>query len=251
MNGPNPGTDVPGADPTDEDPAVTETLETSLEAPDPDSELAPQASPNEDPAAEDHTPEEVAGPTLATLQSGLEELYELCAAQSARAEFYEGQVRQLQARVETLQNDQLQQLLMPALQRLAILHTEAINAAQQAKADPTRFQAEIEFDYFTATLTESLALLGFDIVTAAQGVPFDRNVHASRKTVTTSDTDLDGCIAKVFRQGLIRDGSERAFLPAQVSVYRATDVPPTPPEPLNEIVSPTTSTTLDQEDPTL
>ena len=127
-------------------------------------------------------------------------------ALSDRSEFYEDLVRKLQNRVESLQVDQVQQLLGPVLTRLAILVTQSADAAQ--------------LEYVHDALLETLDLVGVESVGAAPGAPFDRSVHASRKTVRTGEQGLDWTVAKVLRQGLVRAGAERAFLPAQVSVYR-------------------------------
>jgi molecular chaperone GrpE (heat shock protein) len=157
---------------------------------------------------------------------------------SARADFYENQVRQLQQRIEILQADQIQQLLGPVFQRFAILLTQAADSAGRARSDQGRYQAEVEFDYFHDLVLETLDLMNANSVEAASGVAFDRTVHAARKTVPTSDERLDGTVAKVIRQGIIRHGAERAFIPAQVSVYRysAASAPKSsaPPAPLAE-----------------
>lgn len=139
---------------------------------------------------------------------------------SARADFYENLVRQLQHRIETLQGDQVQELLSPVLQRLAILLTQATDSAARARRHDGDYQADVEFDHFADLVIEALALVNVDSVGAAVGVPFNRTMHAARKAATTDDQSLEGIIAKVLRQGLIRDGAERAFLPAQVTVYR-------------------------------
>ncbi len=137
-----------------------------------------------------------------------------------RAEFYEDLVHKLQNRVESLQVDQVQQLLGPVLTRLAILITQSADAAQLARIHGEGYQADVEFEYFHDALLETLDLVGVESVGAAPGAPFDRSMHASRKTVRTGEQGLDWTIAKVLRQGLVRAGAERAFLPAQVSVYR-------------------------------
>jgi molecular chaperone GrpE (heat shock protein) len=139
---------------------------------------------------------------------------------SARADFYENQVRQLQQRIDILQADQIQQLLGPVFQRLAILLTQAADSAGRARSDQGRYQAEVEFDYFHDLVLETLDLMNANSVEAVSGVAFDRTVHAARKTAPTSDESLDGTVAKVLRQGIIRHGAGRAFIPAQVSVYR-------------------------------
>lgn len=162
-----------------------------------------------------------------------------------RAEFYEDLVRQLQSRVESLQTDQVQQLLGPVLTRLAILLTQTADSAALARAHGEGYQADVEFEYFHDALIETLDLIGVESVGAAVGDAFDRSAHASRKSVRTGERDQDWTVAKVLRQGLARPGAERAFLPAQVAVYRydaaleearpaAPDEPATNPEPDQE-----------------
>ncbi|MDR0488700.1 MAG: nucleotide exchange factor GrpE [Propionibacteriaceae bacterium] len=141
-------------------------------------------------------------------------------AATARAEFYENLVQQLQSRIETLQTDQVHQLLSPAFQRLAILLTQSADAAELARSHGEGYKAEVEFDYFRETLQATLELMGVHSVGARIGVGFDRTVHSAMRTVPTAHEDQDWTIAKVARQGLISVGSEQAFLPAQVAVYR-------------------------------
>ncbi|HZM57483.1 MAG TPA: hypothetical protein VFC03_20910 [Acidimicrobiales bacterium] len=166
---------------------------------------------------EPSTPQPVSNDVLA---ERITDLLTTIQAFSARADFYENQVRQLQQRVEILQADQVQQLLGPVFQRLAILLTEAADSAGRARSDQGRYEAEVEFDYFHDLVVETLDLMNANSVEAASGVAFDRTIHAARKTASTSDERLDGTVAKVLRQGIIRHGAERAFIPAQVSVYR-------------------------------
>jgi hypothetical protein len=154
---------------------------------------------------------------IAELLGGLDENVR---AFTDRAEFYENLVRKLQNRVESLQVDQVQQLLGPVLTRLAILVTQSADSAQLARIHGEGYRADVEFEYFHDALIETLDLIGVESVGATPGAAFDRSVHASRKTVRTGDQALDWTVAKVLRQGLVRPGSERAFLPAQVSVYR-------------------------------
>lgn len=148
-----------------------------------------------------------------------------------RAAFYETLVRQLQSRVEALQVDQIQELLGPVLQRLAVMLTHVSESLARAQQQDPGYDASVEFEYFESTIIEMLALVNVDSVGAAPGVPFDRTLHAARLSVTTDDPALDGTIAKVMRQGLVRTGAERAFLPAQVCVNRYVPPPPESPGP--------------------
>lgn len=166
---------------------------------------------------ETSTPQPVANDMLVGLVTDLRTATETF---SARADFYEHQVRLLQQRIEILQADQVQQLLGPAFQRLAILLTQAADSAGRARRDHGTYQADVEFDYFHDLVLETLHLMNADSVEALPGAAFDRTLHAARKTVATPDASLDGTVAKVLRQGVIRHGADRAFIPAQVSVYR-------------------------------
>lgn len=138
---------------------------------------------------------------------------------SERAEFYENLVRQLQSRIELLRADQIQQFFGPVLTRMALLLTQAADSAALARAQGG-YKADVEFDYFHDVLIESLDLLGVESVGVRVGDAFDRVLHAARKTTRTGVRDLDWTVARVLRQGLKRSGAERAFLPAQVTVYR-------------------------------
>ena len=139
---------------------------------------------------------------------------------SERAEFYENLVRQLQSRIELLRADQIQQFFGPVLTRMALLLTQAADSAELARAQGEGYKADVEFDYFHDVLIESLDLLGVESVGVRVGDAFDRVLHAARKTTRTGVRDLDWTVARVLRQGLKRSGAERAFLPAQVTVYR-------------------------------
>jgi len=137
-----------------------------------------------------------------------------------RNDFYEEQIRKLQTKVETLQTDQVQQLLGPVLTTIAKLLTQATNSANAAAEQGDAYNAEIEFDYFIDAIVETLDLIGIDSVGAQAGDTFDRTRHAARKRVPTDDEGRDGTIAKVIRQGLIRRDADRAFIPAQVVVAK-------------------------------
>ena len=86
-----------------------------------------------------------------------------------RAEFYEDLVRKLQNRVESLQVDQVQQLLGPVLTRLAILITQSADAAQLARIHGEGYRADVEFEYFHDALIETLDLIGVESVGASPG----------------------------------------------------------------------------------
>lgn len=161
--------------------------------------------------------DEVSNADIAELLSGVRADVQ---AFSERAEFYENLVRQLQSRIELLRADQIQQFFGPVLTRMALLLTQAADSAALARAQGEGYKADVEFDYFHDALIESLDLLGVESVDVRAGDAFDRVLHASRKTTRTGVRDLDWTVARVLRQGLKRSGAERAFLPAQVTVYR-------------------------------
>lgn len=165
-----------------------------------------------------------------------------------RSSFYEQLVRQLQARVEILQTDQTQQLLGPVFQRLASLLTDSAGAAEGARAQQGDFRADIEFDYFTDAILETLDLMAAQSVEAKVGDTFDRARHASLNSVPTLDQSLDWTLAKVVRQGIIRHGAERAFIPAKVTVYRYDATSATAPAQTDKAQIPvTTNSQPDQE----
>jgi len=153
---------------------------------------------------------------------------------SDRIEFFENQARQMQQRIETLQQDQFQQLREPVFRRFAMLITQAADSEERARNHEGDYHAEVDFGFFIDKIVETLDLLGAKSVEAKVGDLFDRAIHTARKSVPTADHGQDGTLAKVLRQGLIRDGEERAFIPAEVSVYRfdATLAPVDAPPPL-------------------
>lgn len=193
-------------------------------------------------AAEDSSTDAQAaesGPEIshADLLAEIGELRRSISTFAERAAFYEDLVRQLQQRVESLHTDQIQQLLGPVLQRLAGLITQCADAVVDARHHDGDYSAEIELDYFHDALIETVETMGVESVEAAAGVAFDRSLHAARKATPTGDADLDATVATVLRQGLRRPGADRAFLPAQVVVFRfdpalapvAEDLPVAPP----------------------
>ena len=187
-------------------------------------------------------PHAVEPSSFVALQSRLDQALAVMHSFTARAEFYETAIKQLQSRVETLQADQIQELLGPVLHRMSLLLTQAADSAARARNAAGPYDASVEFEYFQDLIVESLALINVDSVEATAGEPFDRTRHAARKSVPTGNQTFDGTIAKVLRQGLTRGGAERAFLPAQVSVYRYSadaDAPAAAPV-TPEITTPTT-----------
>jgi molecular chaperone GrpE (heat shock protein) len=129
---------------------------------------------------------------------------------NARADFYENLVRQLQQRVETLQADQIQELLSPVFLRLAVLLTQAADSASRSRAETGKYAADVEFEYFADLIVETLGLMNVNSVQAEAGAVFDRTLHAARKSVPTDDQTLSGTIAKVLRYSAPEAASPQA-----------------------------------------
>lgn len=206
---------------------------------------APRAEPDaqfEDPAVEplhrtepdatvgDEVPDEgtssraaIAG--LSTAVCGLEQQ---ARAFHVRAENYEQIIRQMQSRIEQLQGDQIQALLKPVIQRLAVLHAQAMEAAEQARerGEP----AEKDFDFFTVAIEEALGLVDIESVAATPSTEFDPARHHASRVVATVDPSLDRRIQRVLRQGFTYTGAARVFLPAQVCIYRYEPPPQVSPD---------------------
>lgn len=127
-------------------------------------------------------------------------------------------IREMQARITSLQGDQVQALLKPALQRFAGLHAQALEAAVASQERGER--ASNDFAYFAAAVEEALGLLDLDSVDARVGGVFDSVAHHATGTVVTGDPALDKTIQRVTRQGFGYTGAARVVLPAQVVVYR-------------------------------
>lgn len=136
----------------------------------------------------------------------------------ARTENYEQIVRQMQSRIEQLQRDQVQALLKPVIQRLAVLHAQAAESSERARERGEL--AEKDFSFFAVAIEEALGLVDIESVGAASGVEFDSREHHASRIVRTDDLDLDQRVQRVLRQGFAYAGASRVFLPAQVSVYR-------------------------------
>jgi molecular chaperone GrpE (heat shock protein) len=163
-----------------------------------------------------------------------------------RAQGYEEIIRGLNAKVLKLQADQIQELFGPVLRQLAQMLTLAVEGEAEARHPSPGYSAQVEFESFISSLTDALEMMGVSPVEAVLGGPFDATKHSARRVIVTQDPALGSTIARVFRQGLIRHGAERAFLPAQVSIYRyeaaelsasgASEVPAA--EPIEEAAKP-------------
>ncbi|OYN93377.1 hypothetical protein CGZ95_18615 [Enemella evansiae] len=167
---------------------------------------------------------------LDVIERNLADILATTATFRAHSDFYEDLVRKQQQRIETLQTDQIQALLGPILQGLAALLTQASDAANRALARGDDRQVFDDFIYFHDAVEQALGLVGVNSVGALPGGEFDRATHAARRSIDTPDEALGGTIARVMRQGLVREGGERAFLPAQVTVYRYKAPDPVGPE---------------------
>lgn len=134
-----------------------------------------------------------------------------------RADSYESTIRQMQARLEDLQGDQVKSLLKPIIQRLAALHAQAAEAEERA-VDRSE-KAEKDFGYFAIAIEETLALFDVESVGARPGVDFDPSRHHAIRRVPTTDRSHDRVIQRVIRQGFTYAGAPRTLLPAKVSIY--------------------------------
>lgn len=135
-----------------------------------------------------------------------------------RAAAQEETIRQLHARVEELQTDQVRTLLKPVIQKLAALHAQAGEAAERAGSAGEL--AERDLSYFAVALEDSLGLLDIESVGAAPGAAFDATRHHAVQVAPTDRPELDRTIARVLRQGFTYTGAARVLLPAQVVIHR-------------------------------
>lgn len=137
----------------------------------------------------------------------------------ARSEQYESIIRRMQSKIEDLQSDQVRTLLKPVINRLAVLYTEAVSAAQRA-ADRGDLKSQKDFGYFADEVEEGLGMLDIESLDTKVDDEFDAARHAARGATVTGDQSLDRKVAGVVRQGFTYVGAERVFLPALVKVYR-------------------------------
>lgn len=147
---------------------------------------------------------------LARIESGVYQFND-------RARELEGNNLKMHDLVSDLRSDSVVQALKPALERLASLNIQALNCAEDSAGDGT---ARTDFLGFADEIDEIFSFYDFHSVDAHVGVPFDRSFHAAVQRKKTNDPELEGRIARVIRQGYAATGSDRAFLHAQVAVYR-------------------------------
>lgn len=177
---------------------------------------APIAYSDSDPEGRDHDVSEDSSSAELTVAVGV--LEDQVRRFHVRAENYEQIIRQMQGRIERLQGDQIQALLKPVIRRFAGLHSQAAEAAERARERGER--AEKDLDFFMDAIEEALGLIDVESVAAEPSAEFDPGKHHAARVVTTDDTEMDGRIQRVLRQGFTHVEAERVFLPAQVSVYR-------------------------------
>lgn len=201
-----------------------------------DGEFTHSSDPSSEDRTEDGRPGETDNPrdsgkpgTHATDDPLIQRVNAALEAFHARAERYEETNRFLHSRIESLQSDQVRALLKPVFERLAALQTQAVNAATDARDRDS--SSAVDFDFFAISIDELLALYDVEPVGAEPGLPFDSKIHHGARIVPTTDSELDGRIQRVQRQGYKFAGADRVMLPARVSVYRYTA-----PEPPRESV---------------
>lgn len=135
-----------------------------------------------------------------------------------RSEHQEEIIRAMQERIVALQGDQILSLLRPALERIAVLHARAAEAASSAQERGERAANDLAF--FATAVEDAFAMLDLSSVGAVEGMAFDSSSHAAAEAVVTGDEEQHLIIARVMRQGFTYPGARRATIPAQVTVYR-------------------------------
>lgn len=126
--------------------------------------------------------------------------------------------------IQQLRQDQVSTLLLPGIQRIVIALHAIADALSKDESEYTLedfrriFRQELE--YIDSLLRDSLENFGFEEVTSSIGTQFQPRQHQAKQKIRTSDESLDKKIAKVMRSGFTFAGSERAIIPAQVSVYQ-------------------------------
>jgi molecular chaperone GrpE (heat shock protein) len=246
----------------DGDNGTGEEFETDVDAPRVESgaTTAQEAEPASAGGSETHdrpapsTPDDTAGPALgatdeldeatapadaqtsqqalSSLTASIDTLGQQVRAFHTRAESYEQIIRQMQSRVEELQGDQVKALLKPVIQRLAGLHAQATEAAEQARDRGE--SAEKDFSFFAVAIEEALGLVDIESVGVSASAQFDPGKQHAARVVPTSEPDLDRRVERVLRQGFTYVGATRVFLPAQVSVYRYEAPPSDTSEPAGD-----------------
>lgn len=174
-------------------------LETATDTPEPTAALAAAVS------------AEIA-PILAGIGAAIDRFHDRTSAQEQSA-------RALQAHVETLQQDQVRQLLKPTFERLATLHAEAQRAAE---GNSENTQAADDFAFFAESIEELLALYDLSSVEATVGGDFDAKLHHAQRAIPTAEEERSGKIQRVLRQGFGFAGAARVLLPARVTVFTFT-----------------------------
>lgn len=155
------------------------------------------------------TAESPLGETLASIEASLTAFHE-------RARALERTNENLYALTQKLQEDSVFDMLRPLFERLSALHANALDCASFTK-DPS---AHDDFHDLAEQVLSIFQLFDIESVEAEVGGTFESRLHNAFQKKTTDDESKDGTIARVRRQGFIRSGRERVYLPAQVAVYR-------------------------------
>ena len=129
-------------------------------------------------------------------------------------------ISELRAENSELRSDQLRRLLGPFFRAASRIITRIQETGSDSVVDE-RSVNEVLSDV-EELLLEMLELYGVRSVEARIGEPFDRNLHYARRSVETQNPEFDGLIVRVYKQGLVMLGEDRALVPADVSVSRYT-----------------------------
>lgn len=161
-----------------------------------------------------------------------------------RSQAHEETIRKMHRRIEELQEDQVRTLLKPVFERLAGLHAQSDEGAEQARSGTLNQSNTIKIlEQFKDSIEDLLSMLDVESVEATIGETVDRKKHYAVKTKKTGNKSLDKTIYKVQRQGFTFVGAERVMLPARVIAYKydaSLDTPEAPqPESLTSDKTPT------------
>lgn len=123
---------------------------------------------------------------------------------------------EMHQRMQLLQEDAVFSYLRPLFNKLAITYSKAVEYALDQEDEQTKE----DLNSIAEQLLDVFQLFDIQSVKAAPGVQFDAHFHNAIQKKTTDDPKADGIISRVHRQGFIRSGAGRVFIPAQVAIFR-------------------------------
>ena len=117
--------------------------------------------------------------------------------------------------VADLKQESDRSLLKPVFTKLATVEADIrLFLEEAADSDRQAFYALLD------SIEDIFSMYDLRSVGAEVGSSFDANLHTAIQRKTTDDEALDRTIARVTRQGLAFPDDTRAYLPAQVAVWR-------------------------------